>query len=78
MDLKLNLNCVVKVKLTTQGFQCAAGAGFQDTASRVDDKEYSSFQLWNLMEIFGKTSVDLDNLIQPFEIIIDSADLHGK
>lgn len=75
MNLALNLNRDVKVSLTQAGFQCACDAGFQQTATAVDASGYSTFQLWQLIEIFGKAFTDLDDMFQPFEILIDLLDL---
>lgn len=75
MVLKFNLNRDVRVSLTQSGFQSACNAGFQVIASNIDAYGLCTFQLWQLIEIFGKTDIDIDDLIQPFEILIESDDL---
>ena len=75
MILKFNLNRDVKVSLTQRGFQAACDAGFQVIASSIDPSGLCTFQLWQLIEIFG--TVDIDGLIHPFEILINSDDLRA-
>jgi hypothetical protein len=56
--MKFNINDDVKVKLTPVGFEIHRKYWAPYTSNdyippRVDDEGYSTFQLWDLMVIFG-------------------------
>lgn len=62
--IELNINCQVKLKLTPRGHQIAIDAGYQYQASKLDENDYVTFQLWQLMEIFGPHIGMSDTLIE--------------
>ena len=82
-EIKINLNELVKVKLTDLGkdIYCRwydklnARLGtviYEPTFPEEDDKGYTYFQLWNFMEIYGKyMGMAKPNVIEPLEIIYE-------
>lgn len=59
--MKFNINDNVKVRLTEQGFivhkkyytQYLVGSSFTYSPPKVDEEGFSTFQMWELMQIFG-------------------------
>ena len=82
-EIKINLNEVVKVKLTDLGkdIYCRwydklmANYGrtiHEPKLPKEDDKGYTCFQLWNFMEIYGKyIGMANPNVIDPLGIIYE-------
>ena len=82
-EIKINLNEVIKVKLTDLGKEIYyhqydelnARLGIvicKPTFPKVDSEGYTHFQLWNFMEIYGKhIGMGLSNVIEPLEIIYE-------
>ena len=77
MNITVNLNDFVKVKLTSYGesFYNEFYTMYGITAPKIikDDNGYTSFQLWRFIEIFGsKIYMGSKNVIEPLEIIKES------
>lgn len=82
-EVKINLNELVKVKLTDLGKdiyyhqydELNARLGrviYEPIFPKEDDKGYTLFQLWNFMEIYGKyMRMTMSNVIEPLEIIYE-------
>jgi hypothetical protein len=64
-DIKLHLNCKVKVKLTNNGKSVASDRGY--ILGKSNDDGYIESQLWELMKVFGSSISSLQNGEQPFE-----------
>lgn len=83
MDIKINLNEIVKVKLTDLGkyiyfhrfdaINAKAGETvIQPRWPKVDGNGYTSFQLWEFMAIYGEhLGLTMLNVIEPLEIIYE-------
>lgn len=68
MDVKVNINMNVKVKLSNKGIdilrkrhddlnehiELRGGKGFGEFKLDQDEDGYTTFQMWNLMNIFGE------------------------
>ncbi|WEZ09567.1 hypothetical protein P5663_06900 [Priestia flexa] len=68
MEVKVNFNEIVKVRLTKFGIdilksrhmelnnliQKRGGKGLEEFKLKIDDDGYSSFQIWELMSTFGE------------------------
>ena len=82
-EVKINLNELVKVKLTDLGKdiyyhqydELNARLGrviYEPTFPEEDDKGYTYFQLWNFIEIYSKyIGISKPNVIEPLEIIYE-------
>ena len=82
-EVKINLNELVKVKLTDLGKdiyyhqydELNARLGtiiFKPAFAKEDDEGYTYFQLWNFMEVYGKhIGLSKPNVIDPLEIIYE-------
>lgn len=89
---KLNLNCIIKVKLTDYGKDAfyhqydelnrhiikSGGTPIKPRFPDVDSEGYSKFQLWDFMHIYGKhMMLAAPNVIEPLDIYINDDDLDG-
>lgn len=89
---QLNLNCIIKVKLTDYGKdifyhqydelnKCIVknnGALIKPRFPDVDSEGYSKFQLWDFMHVYGKHMMLAEpSVIKPLNIYIDDDDLEG-
>lgn len=87
---KLNLNCVIKVKLTDYGkdifyhqydelnkYVIKNSRNFiKPRFPDVDSEGYTKFQLWDFMHIYGKYMMLAEpNVIEPLNIYIEDDDL---
>lgn len=87
---QLNLNSIVKVKLTDRGkdvyYHQYAGInklrierGMDPITPRmpeVDSEGYTKFQLWHFMKVFGEhMRLGLPEVIKPLNLYIDDDDL---
>lgn len=87
---QLNLNCIVKVKLTDHGkdifyhqydelnkfIKARGGDIIEPRFPDVDSDGYSKFQLWDFMHVYGKhMTLAAPNVIQPLNIYINDDDL---
>ena len=78
--MKFNINDNVKVKLSQAGFDILRGEHEKLRKAvpmlgefkppTVDDDGYTQFQLWNLMEVFGKYFY-MSNSNYPFQMEIE-------
>lgn len=88
--IKINLNCLIKVKLTDYGKDIfyhqydelnryvihSGGYVIKPRSPDVDSEGYSQFQLWDFMRIYGKhMMLAAPNVIDPVNIYIDEEDL---
>ena len=83
MDIKINLNETVKVKLTDLGkyiyfhrfdaINARAGETvIQPRWPKIDENGYTTFQLWDFMNIYGEhLGLAMLNVIEPLEIIYE-------
>lgn len=86
---KLNLNSLVRVKLTDYGkdiyyhrfdalneyIEQAGGKPFKPDYPVVDKDRYSEFQLWEFIELYGPhIHMAAENVIEPLNIYIDDFD----
>lgn len=84
---KLNLNCIIKVKLTDYGKdifyhqydELNKHYGYNVIKPRLPDADsdgYSKFQLWDFMHVYGKCmTLAAPNVIEPLDIYIEENDL---
>ena len=88
---RLNLNSIIKVKLTDRGkdvfyhqydllnVRIVANGGkiIPPRYPDVDDEGYSKFQLWDFMHIYGHTFIlgNINEVIKPLDIFIEEEDL---
>ena len=84
---KLNLNCIIKVKLTDYGkdifyhqydeLNKASGRTIiKPQFPDVDSEGFSQFQLWNFMNLYGKhMMLTMPEVIKPLNIYIEDEDL---
>lgn len=87
---QLNLNCIIKVKLTDYGkdifyhqydelnkwIMARGGDPIKPRFPDVDSDGYSQFQLWDFMHVYGKhIMMAAPNVIQPLNIYIKDDDL---
>ena len=87
---KLNLNCIIKVKLTDYGkdifyhqydelnkyIKQNSGSPIKPRFPDVDSDGYSKFQLWDFMHVYGKCMMlTAPNVIEPLDIYIEDDDL---
>lgn len=85
MSVKINLNSIIKVRLTDLGrdiyyhrvddlneyFGCEK---LKPTYPEVDSEGYTKFTLWGFMELYGShIGMAKPNVIEPIEIICDDA-----
>lgn len=88
---QLNLNCVIKVKLTEKGkfiyfhrydnlndYLLKTGkTPISSKPPEVDENGFTKFQLWEFMELYGEHMVvGLSEVIQPLNIFIEEEDLN--
>lgn len=83
MNIKINLNETIKVKLTDFGKEIyyhrfddinkmARREVIKPTMPYVDEEGYTSFQLWYFMQLYGEyMEVATPNVIEPLEIIYE-------
>ena len=74
MEISINLNDWIKVKLTFYGRQVFntyySALDIKPPVIEVDDNGYSAFQLWDFIQIFGShIYMGAQNVIEPLEII---------
>ena len=89
---KLNLNDIIKVKLTDLGKNIYyhrfdnlnewitnhGGDPLERTYPEVDDEGYSKFQLWQFMKLYGPyMEMAAPNVVEPLNIYISDDDLEG-
>ena len=87
---QLNLNNIIKVKLTDYGKDIfyhqydelnifIVGQGGKEIEPRypdVDENGYSKFQLWSFMNLYGEyMKLAAPNVIEPLNIFIEDNDL---
>ena len=85
---QLNLNSIIKVKLTDRGKDIfyhqydelnSRNIGVPPITPRfpdVDSEGYSTFQLWDFMHVYGKhMMLGLPEVIKPLNIYIQDEDL---
>jgi hypothetical protein len=86
-QLNINLNCLIKVKLTDYGKdifyhqydelnkKCGRTI-IEPRFPDVDSEGYSQFQLWDFMHVYGKhMMLGTSNVIHPLSIYIDDENL---
>ena len=80
MSIHINLNDVIKVKLTDYGKEIWLhqydDINLPDSCSTpaldVDDQGYTSMQLWCFMNLFGNhMHMGVNNVIEPLELIVE-------
>lgn len=87
---KVNLNVIVKVKLTDLGKNIyyhrfdnlnewitnRGGDPLERTYPEVDDEGYSEFQLWHFMKLYGPyMNTVAPSVVEPLNIYINDNDL---
>lgn len=84
IDMRLNLNDEIKVKLTEHGkdiyyhqydrLNTAFGREVcKPKYPKVDENGYTTFQLWCFMELYGvHMGMTLPNVIEPLDIVFDA------
>lgn len=84
---KLNLNSIIKVKLTDYGKEIfyhqfdelnefIGKEYFKPEFPKVDSEGYSKFLLWDFMHVYGKPMImGAPNVIEPLNIYINDNDL---
>lgn len=87
---QLNLNSIIKVKLTDYGkdkfyhqydalntyISSVGGKIIEPRYPDVDENGYSKFQLWDFMHVYGEhMRLGAPEVIQPLNIYIDDKDL---
>ena len=87
---QLNLNCIIKVKLTDYGkdifyhqydelnrhIKRNGGSPIRPRFPDVDSEGYSKFQLWDFMHVYGEyMRMAAPNVIEPLNIYIEDGDL---
>lgn len=87
---KLNLNDVIRVKLTDFGkdiyyhqfddlnswIRSNGGKPIERMYPKVDDEGYSEFQLWKFMKLYGTyMEMAAPNVVEPLNIYINDNDL---
>ena len=87
---KLNLNSIIKVKLTDHGkdifyhqydeLNKHLGKGYiKPRFPDVDSEGYSKFLLWDFMHVYGKCMMlAAPEVIKPLNIYIDEEDLYEE
>ena len=87
---QLNLNCIIKVKLSDYGKEIFyhryddvnkfivknGGDPIKPSFPKVDDEGYTEFQLWQFMNLYGKHMVmGAPDVLEHLNIYIDEEDL---
>lgn len=74
---RLNLNSIIKVKLTDRGKDVFYHQYDSFRYPDVDNEGYSKFQLWDFMHIYGHTFIlgNVNEVIKPLDIFIEDEDL---
>ena len=80
MEVRINLNEIVKFKLSERGKEVYRHRydeyGFEhDREPKLDDDGYMSMQLWTFMQIFGEhMNPGMSEVLKPLEIIYEQED----
>lgn len=90
---KLNLNCIIKVKLTDYGkdifyhqydelnryIKKSCGNPIKPRFPDVDSEGFSKFQLWDFMHVYGEyMMMAAPEVIKPLNIYIEDSDLEDN
>lgn len=90
---KLNLNSVIKVKLTDVGkdiyfhrfdalnewIKSRGGQLIESDYPDVDEDGYTKFQLWHFINIYGShINMGAKNVIEPLNIYINDTELYDE
>lgn len=90
IDMRLNLNDEIKVKLTEHGkdiyyhqydrLNTAFGREIcKPKYPKVDENGYTTFQLWCFMELYGvHMGMTLPNVIEPLDIVFDASTIEPE
>jgi predicted nucleic-acid-binding Zn-ribbon protein len=90
IDMRLNLNDEIKVKLTEHGkdiyyhqydrLNTAFGREIcKPKYPEVDENGYTTFQLWCFMELYGvNIGMTLPNVIEPIDIVFDASTIEPE
>lgn len=80
MEVRINLNEIVKFKLSEHGKEVYRhrydGYGFEyNREPEIDDDGYMRMQLWTFMQIFGEHMImGMPEVLKPLEIIYEQED----
>lgn len=84
--IRINLNETVKVRLTDLGKEIyyhrfddlnnkQGRTTLKPTFPKVDENGYSTFQLWQFMELYGEhIGIVKQNVIEPLEIVYEQGE----
>ena len=90
---KLNLNSIIRVKLTDYGKDIyyhqfddlnewignRGGTPLKRHYPEIDDSGYSKFQLWQFMQLYGSyMELAAPNVVEPLNIYINDDELEGE